>query len=331
MIQGVGYFLYPPVWLEASPLEGTAEDLRSTWDPIALAALPSGIRVRCFRNGLFTFDLRGWTPGAPTSGDEADDFETMTERIRWRSALLNAHLACLFTAWKRVDSKTRTPMVVTPAQLITVQEDLGMSVTNAPEIGELLRVDWTSLSEPPSSDWRLERSEIVSRQAVDDSFALLEALLQRPDGQYLTLADLALRSVAAHQAQNFDASLIQSWAITEKLLTSLWEGYLEDNREREVDGRLVTFINRERRDVLTGRDLPISMLSEILSLLDLLPYEMFTRLKPIRQARNNWIHSLKPITGSQSAASADMALDLLRFVHGVDLDPAPDVMIVSGS
>jgi hypothetical protein len=72
------------------------------------------------------------------------------------------------------------------------------------------------------------------------------------------------------------------------------------------------------------------MLSEMLSVLELLPLDLYQRLAPARRARNSWMHALAPVSAQASAHSMELAFDLLRFPHGIDLDPAPDVMFGSG-
>jgi hypothetical protein len=72
------------------------------------------------------------------------------------------------------------------------------------------------------------------------------------------------------------------------------------------------------------------VVSEILSLLDVLPDEIYRRLKPVRQARNEWMHQLEPVSANASARSLSTTFDLLRHVHRIDLDPLPDVMFARG-
>ena len=330
-VTSFGYFLYPPTWLGASPLEGTPEDPRSVWDPIVTGvSLPEGIKATCIRNGLFRFDLADWALGAPIPREESPEPGVRVERIRWRTVLMNAHLACLYTAQKRIDGRGRAPMVVTPRKLMNVQDDGGTSVIDAPELGELLRLQWTSTSPRPApTDWRLARTDVISIEAIQHSFELLRPMITA-DGELLGLAALALKSAAAHDSQDFDAGLIQSWALVERLVTTLWERYLEENRDRELDGVAQRFISARRRKFLTDPGPPVAVVSEILSLLDLLPFEFYTRLEPIRKARNRWTHSLRPAGAKHSAASLEMAFDLLRHVHGVDLDPGSEIMLMSG-
>jgi hypothetical protein len=323
-----GYYLYPPAWLGESPTEGGADRVWTTWDPITSADVSNGIAARCFRNGLVTFDLTGWTLGAPGPPDEQVAPEELLNRTRWRSLLMNSHLACLYTAWKRIDGLTGPVRAISPREVIHVQENGGMTV-QAPELGELLRVKWTSLSPlPDPPDWRLGRGRVFSLAAVDESFRLLSDVVA--SNELLQLVDNALRGVAGHTAHEFDSSLIQTWAVVEQLLTTLWERYVEESREREVAGEVRAIISSDRRKALTGRQFTVFIVSEVLALVGKLPVDLYDRIAICRKARNGWIHSLSPVTAGDAAVSMSLAFDLLRHVHHLDLDPAPDLMMVSG-
>lgn len=239
---------------------------------------------------------------------------------------MNAHLACLYTARKRIDNMSGAPMAVGPPDLIRVQDDGGMSLSGNPHLGELLRAG----QEGRAGDWRLARSELVSKEAMEESLSLLGAMLTNAGSEALPLAALALRAAAAHHDHNFDSSLIQSWALAEKLLTTIWERYLDESRDRDFGEEDGPFISAKRRETLTGRDFTISVVCEVLSLLDRLPFGLYRRQGAVRRARNKWMHQLEPVEVAESAQSLFLALDLLRLVWGIDLDPLPAIMLVSG-
>lgn len=325
---GFAYVLMPPVWLGGSLAEADLAAPRGTWDEIARAELTSGITAWCFRNGLFAFDLTEWPLGAPGWADA----ETVRERDRWRTHLVNTHLACLYTASKR-RGPTLHPMLVNPDDLIHLHSPDTFSAGGMVATTQVLRANWTTNSgPPPKDDWRLLRGTTVDLDAITQSYDQLDEILSTGNAdQLLPVVDVALRGSVAHYAKAWDAALIQSWAAIERLLTGIWETYIAENRERVRDGERKVFINADRKDqLLKGRDYTISVVSEILSLLDVLPDEIYRRLKPIRQARNGWMHQLEPVSASASAQSLSILFDLLRHLHRIDLDPLPDVMFARG-
>jgi hypothetical protein len=319
-VESFGYYLLPPVWLGES-LTGPSAESRGAWDQIERTELPERITAFCFRIGLFAFNLARWPPGAPAPRDPA----TAQERVRWRSALMNTHLACLYTASKRRGASLM-PMLVTPNDIVHVHNNGVVSASGMLAITGLLRTP--SVAEP--SDWRLSRSTVISTNVIRESYNVLASILDTAPGhEILPLIDLALRAAVAHMGKTFDAALIQAWGVVERILTDKWDRYLGDNRTREALGEEV-FINAERKEFLSGRDFTISIVIEALSLLDVIPFEMYRRLGPVRKARNRWMHELRPITVNDSFQALQLAFDLLRFAYGIDLDPVPDVMFASG-
>lgn len=331
-VHSFGYLMRPPVWLGGSLQDGSTEDVRAMWDRVAKADLPFGIRAWCFRNGLFVFNLAAWEPGAPAPAKERGDQNAIRERVRWRSNLLNTHLACLYTASKRRDRKSLPPILVAPSEVLNIQDDGAFGMTGELAGLGLVLARWTTRDGPPPvDDWRYKRPNTLSPEVLDDAYALLASILSGPGGdRVLPLIDLAQRSSVAHMNHSFDVSLIQSWAVIEALLTSIWERYLDSHRQRGEGNAATAFITADRKKLLTGRDYTIAIVTEVLSLLELLPPNLYGRLTEPRRARNRWMHTLRSVSTHESANSLALAFDLLRFVHAIDLDPAPDAMFGSG-
>jgi hypothetical protein len=332
-VHSFGYFLWPPAWLGEGLKDAPAAEPRGVWDRIAEAELSDEITAWCHRNGIFAFDLEGWAPGSPAPV-EAHPMEITQEHQRARATLLNTHLACLYTASKRIDGRQLSPMLVTQGDILHYHHNAEVfSASGTLAITEVLRANWnTRLGPPPAGDWRfLRETNVLSRKAIASAYDLLSAILTNEQfTRILPVSDLALRAAVAHMSRTFDASLIQSWAAVERLLTDVWERYIADNRGRPLDGSSGVFINGKRKEILTGRDFPISVVSETLSLLNLISFEQYQRLRPVRQARNSWIHALSPVPAGASAQALHLAFDLLRSVYGIDLDPVPEVMLGSG-
>jgi hypothetical protein len=326
-ISALGYFLFPPVWLGGSPADAIPTEPRGVWDRIAEVKLPQGIKAWCFRNGLFAFDLSNWEFGAHTAWA---DPTVVQARDRWRTYVMNTHLACLFTASKGA-ARTLTPMIVGPDDIVHFHDNGVVSCGGMLATTGALNAKWESHGEEAPDDWRLKRGTTLSLDAINKSYALLDSILRhQPATEILPLIDLTLRAAVAHMSKTPDAALIQAWAAIERILTSVWESYLADNRARENDAPGRVFINSDRRGLLTGRDFTISVVSEILSLLDQIPPDLYRRLAPVRQARNRWMHQLTPTSAAESAQGLQLAFDLLRHVHNVDLDLVPEIMFARG-
>ncbi len=81
----------------------------------------------------------------------------------------------------------------------------------------------------------------------------------------------------------------------------------------------VPFINAERREKLTeSPDFTASVVSEILSLTDNVPVDLYRDVSTVRRVRNAWMHELQPVTRAE-AELAKVAERMLSFVEGIDL------------
>jgi len=100
--------------------------------------LPVGIKVKVLREGMFIFDFSGWPPGCAIQNDKPDAFDAMAAVILQRVAVINTHLACLYTALSRRQHCALDKMIVTPSELISLKslDDTGMS------FGDLVFVLW---------------------------------------------------------------------------------------------------------------------------------------------------------------------------------------------
>ena len=288
--------------------------------------LPVGIKVKVLREGMFIFDFSGWPPGCAIQNDKPDAFDAMAAVILQRVAVINTHLACLYTALSRRQHCALDKMIVTPSELISLKslDDTGMSFGD-------LRVCALALARYPSTythsetaifDWRInQRTTLVEVGTIAESFKLLVAILQHPTPHALLVTDLFARSCKAYEDHNYSLCLTVAWAIIEKLLQLLWERYVEQNHEREIDGVKVNFINKTRREKLTeSRDFNASVISEILSITNTLPFSLYQEITKVRQTRNNWIHDLEPVSREIAETSVSMATKLLNLADGINLD-----------
>ena len=100
----------------------------------------------------------------------------------------------------------------------------------------------------------------------------------------------------------------------------LWNRYVDENRLRQVAGTEVVFINSDRRDkLIKSRDFTPSVISEILSLTNRLPFELYQEISKVRQARNEWLHDLRPVSRDDASRAVKTAEQMLSLVDKVDL------------
>jgi hypothetical protein len=221
--EAAAYFLWPLAWVGAPPDNiyvsvGPGEyppepPLGQFWNVIVTAELPDGLRDAGDRDGMFVLTSQ---PGAPLPPDEVPDFDAVAQVVVRRVTLMNAHLACVYTAVIRGQRYSTDP---------TAQVHMARYRSTYPS------------QVPLQMDYRLCRTFTVGTDEVNESFRLLQRLLTYSSStEVLPLAELLLRSAAALSRHNYSIALILAWAVTEALLGELWERYLDDTKVRPGDG-----------------------------------------------------------------------------------------------
>ncbi len=283
---------------------------------------------------MFIFDFSRWTPGqASTPLPSHSPYKAMYEVVSKRVTVVNSYLSCLYTALWRRQERPLSKMVLSPSELLaphlpyenTSEGVSGMFPTDMRAWALSRTRDPQSYAQgvPNSGDWRLiDRRELIEVETVKESFQLLDTIFQHPDSDnLLTFSDLYLRSCRAYEEANHSLCLVTAWTIIERLLQQLWESYIEDNRKREIDGREVSFINGERKKRLEdGRNFTASVISEIVSLVNYLSFQLYKELMTLRKARNDWIHGLKPVTAKMSERAVKATEGMIDLVEGVSLE-----------
>lgn len=330
------FYLQPLMWIGAAPTglavgadPGTGPppaNFDELKDVVAETSLPQSLRVRVFRDGMFVFDFSQWAPYL-SEHFQLGNFEALAELTLRRVGLMNAYLACLFTALIRTQSVATDPMALTPGARFSIAsyEDVegGMGLPNS-LAGHIYLARFAatySPALPPNLDFRISIRSVIEISTVEESFRLMAELLGQPaQERALGLSELLVRSGAAYWDHDYSLCLITAWAITEALLQEQWDQYLDDNRQREIEGSQVAFISRKRKDQLTGRDITASLMAEVLSLVDRLPFALYGDLSEVRRARNSWIHSLSPVSSATAQTAMRVAEDMLRLVKDIDLE-----------
>lgn len=330
-----GYYVWPLVWMGAAPdgMWGDANAQRAgevsisqLSDVVFEIQLPGDLRAKVHRDGLVVFDLSIWAP-RPSAESGLGDFSDLASSALRRVGLMNAHVACLHTAVLQVQNFAHTVSALSPSRLLPMNSfdaPTGVSLPD-PCLGEVYAARFASTYSarlPPAFDWRLTRRNlIVNEAAIDRSFKMLSELLALQEHErVIRLYDLLVRAASAYADHDYSQGLISAWAVIESLLQETWDVYLEQNRTREIDGKRTPFINTDRKSRLVGIDMTASLVSEMLSILDRLPFELYRQLSVVRTARNKWIHSLRPVTAEDSALSISVAQEMIKLIFSLNID-----------
>jgi hypothetical protein len=252
--------------------------------------------------------------------------------IGWQESaarLANAHLACLVAA---IGGPMLSPSsVATFWSMMHVDFDTGnFLAASDPTSGGTRIALYQARMGVGLDDWRFYRSApLVTTEQLVRSFELLDAVLQRPATDMALLrAELLFRAVSALMHQDTAGGLTSAWGAMEGLLGDLLTRYLDENENRDVGqrggGQPPKFINSDRRKFLGGSEMTARHTVEVLSLLDVLPFELYRASTQCARARNAWLHK-QTEPSREIVWTAVVALgELFELVERVPLRIRPD-------
>ncbi len=144
----------------------------------------------------------------------------------------------------------------------------------------------SSYRNDPLWDSRILHRMPLKKEVFDTLFATF-SVVTRNVSLLKNLAAVA-KSIAEYKVGNYATSLVLSWFVCESQLSTHWRAFLKASN-REFPDRSKR-ISSDRQQILTGRDYPISVVSNLLELSDEIPYETFKHIDTVRGYRNKVVH-----------------------------------------
>ena len=173
---------------------------------------------------------------------------------------------------------------------------------------------------PHRLDWRIADRMVIEPIKLDvlhQACSDLDMILELPIEKGLSRVELYGHACLAFEENNFSLCLAQAWLAIESLLTELWEKHIYGKDRKLEDGK--DLLNKERKSRLFGADFTTSMTSELLLVEGALPEKLYFAIKPVRSARNKWIHGLEAPDMDLAKNALDILEELLVFVCSINL------------
>ena len=304
---GIGFFLWPAYWIGATPdvRNATAADLT---EKVIRAPFPFG-EISASRDGLLMYYLQ--PPEFHPSEDVSFEEQTLVN-IR-RLQVMNVHLLCLSSTW-HLSPGGSPPLTYT--QVVGVA-DLIRERPRDQLPTEVYASDWVKRSGDPAE--YTHKSDLTNRFEISlEHFSASVDLLGQVIAQGALLmrsAELYQQAAAAWQNLDFPFSVVTAWTAIETLLGETWNDYLAKNRSRGNR----TFINAERLRSLNSRDYPASVTTEVLSLLEVIPQDLYEGLTKARRARNKAVHDAADLPYTVATETLQSLRDLIEHRTGIRL------------
>jgi len=330
-------YYWPSVWLTGRPgPDHNQIDLPSLHDVVYEGNITQGLRVKAYRLGLFAFDFSRWDKDAESPADGLNELDRLIEQKMRRIALFNAHLICLY------DAVARSQKYVLEKTLLSHEDTISASDFSNPfsSMGGGWRTPFTEIVTQYSHDFAATRGPheayaaqmkwfmqyhvrvVVTEEALKTSFATLAAVLDHSSNHSLLLVEILAHGCKAFEDHNYSLALVTAWSVIEKMLQARWHRYIDGERaaKEDVDGQQVPRVNADRAKKLKdGNNFTASVVTESLTCLGLLPFPLYKPLNQVREARNKWMHELRPVTRDAASQAVQLAQDMLRQVEGIDL------------
>lgn len=329
----VSFYLWRPVWVKESLVDVASNqqdfEVEKLTDEMFSQRLDCGITISVQRQGMFTFDFSGWA----SAYDGANAFAPLTpfgHYSRLRADVVNAYLACLYTAGETLQpAQSPHPLSAWAKMWVTAQDLILSRSHKTNEITfpntrnlPLLRAHWRQeYSGPARQDWRhMGRIRVIEEQTLEASLSALSQILNSPTADLDSLVALYQQACVTYESESYGPAAVLAWAIVEQMLNRLWRQYLDANRNRVINNEETEFINSKRRDDrLQSREYTASVIAETLSLVDELPFSLYNMTLRARKARNSWMHGLSPVSSESASQAIETAEAMIELVTQVKL------------
>jgi len=321
----VGFHLTPPVWVGDTLPDRNAEiTLKELQTEVYRRDLAVGIRARVLHSGVFIFDFSAWPRNQdfPTKPNDWPEYDEAVSVVALRVRIINVYLACLYSALQAVQDADHEKMIVTPPDLnpYTQFAPPPEGIDDLFVLGLTRRTQAGTFSLGIESNLRHTFQQDITQATLVKSFEMLEELLGLNSDDALLFSEMLLRSRKAYEDLDYNLCLILAWTMTEKMLFLFWDRYIAANRTRTIDGMTIPFITNSRIETLNNTtNFTASTVAETLSLLDVLPFDLYMRMVDVRKRRNKWVHELQPVSRVDAETAVKLAANMLKSAEGIDL------------
>ncbi len=127
------------------------------------------------------------------------------------------------------------------------------------------------------------------------------------------------KSISEFKVGNYETSIVLSWFIIEAAIFRVWLEHLDGLNCEFAGGE--KRINKDRKNLLIGRDFSASIVSNILELTDVIDFKFFKNIDAVRKLRNDIAHSLeseKP-TADQARLAMETAQTMIEKTWGISI------------
>lgn len=281
--------------------------------------LPFDIILSIKKPGLIEFDFSKWSKtkavAEPTNGKKWNPRKEWNI-TKFRLLLMNVFLSIFYTKYERIHRINSSKVVITSKQQITrtnldsTNIGFGSSATS-----ELYISIFKNNHIINTLNW-------VKPEVIYETIKDFKILFHWKYKDYWYLIDTLSVSHLNHQNNHYSQSLVISWAVTESILTKLWNNNFIINTKYSIKQLEISIRKFNRKHDYNGPS-PNNYNSyiklKVLEDLSVISCTYARKLHKIREKRNDWIHELKEIKMKDSHEALSYSIDLLNKLMPINL------------
>lgn len=161
-----------------------------------------------------------------------------------------------------------------------------------------------------------ECNYLLPDKVLDTFFEKCTGVLE--DYAKVRLLSQLMKSLSEFRFGSRETSFILAWFAIETLIQARFGEWLSGKEETYDDGS--ERINSDRKKQLMGRDYSISVVTNILELSDVYPFELFQNINRARKVRNDIVHNQHRCTPEECQQVMSLAAKLIKLHHGVEIE-----------
>ena len=286
-----GFYTTRPFWVgEALSLEeeGMCDELMERMATSVLMHTNGDYVLRVCRDGMFVLVVES----IEQRHQEADSDEAKYNELGKYINYINCILLLFESTLAELEHEGQFfGQELTTKEIVRVElVDEGFRVVAVPSYSTAEAfADTRRLGLFPDTDrehWLRDRS-ILKQEVFDVFFEYADQVL----GDYKSVLLMAqlMKSLSEYRIADKETSLVLSWFIIETFLQKRWKQWLDSRNQEFEDGS--KRINSCRFSNLTeGRGYPISVVSNILELSNVIPFRSYKDINRVRRIRNGIVH-----------------------------------------
>ncbi len=172
---------------------------------------------------------------------------------------------------------------------------------------------------PLKFDPRISMRLVIKLNVLEETIRLFNLI--KDDYKTIKMVSNVAKSLSEYKIGNYDTSLILSWFVIETVLNEKWHAYLNSKNASYPSGQ--ERINSDRKQYFTGRDFPVSLVSNMLEISDIIDFKLFKDIDDVRGYRNKIVHNHSGFNTEPSHCqlAISKAIELALEKHSLSIVP----------